>query len=244
MMMEMGEEIRKSNGKVTCCHFSSDGKLLASAGHDKKAVLWNMETLKTECTPEENTHIITDIRFRPNSTQLATSSFDATVRVWDAAQGIRHKLCPLIFTLRRMIFSALVMVTVRFAFGTSISILALGGCSNVRFQPRIGQFLAAAAETVVSIVDVETDRRAQLLQGECIHELNSSGNKFQSCVFHPSFPALLVVSGYQSLELWNTAENKCMTIPAHDCVISALTQSQVTGMVASASYDKSVKIWK
>ncbi|XP_052478853.1 transcriptional corepressor LEUNIG_HOMOLOG-like [Gossypium raimondii] len=45
-----------------------------------------METLKTECTPEENTHIITDIRFRPNSTQLATSSFDATVRVWDAAQ--------------------------------------------------------------------------------------------------------------------------------------------------------------
>ncbi|MBA0786923.1 hypothetical protein Gotri_006866, partial [Gossypium trilobum] len=148
-----------------------------------------------------------------------------------------------------------------------------GGCSNVRFQPRIGQFLAAAAETVVSIVDVETDRRTQLLQGhntevhsicwdtngdflasvsqdsvrvwslasgECIHELNSSGNKFHSCVFHPSFPALLVVGGYQSLELWNTAENKCMTIPAHDCVISALTQSQVTGMVASASYDKSV----
>ncbi|MFQ6645820.1 hypothetical protein Gotur_018907 [Gossypium turneri] len=299
--------IRKSNGKVTCCHFSSDGKLLASAGHDKKAVLWNMETLETECTPEEHTHIITDIRFRPNSTQLATSSFDTTVRVWDAAQvyplaplffhlcvilsygplsqviacgniqGIRHKLCPLIFTLRRMIFSALVMVTVRFAFGTSISILALGGCSNVRFQPRIGQFLAAASETVVSIVDVETDRRTQLLQGhntevhsicwdtngdflasvsqdsvrvwslasgECIHELNSSGNKFHSCVFHPSFPALLVVGGYQSLELWNTAENKCKTIPAHDCVISALTQSQVTGMVASASYDKSVKIWK
>ncbi|KAA3480439.1 Transcriptional corepressor LEUNIG-like protein [Gossypium australe] len=230
--------IRKSNGKVTCCHFSSDGKLLASAGHDKKAVLWNTETLETECTPEEHTHIITDIRFRPNSTQLATSSFDTTVRVWDAAQG---------------------------------------GCSNVRFQPRIGQFLAAAAETVVSIVDVETDRRTQLLQGhntevhsicwdtngdflasvsqdavrvwslasgECIHELNSSGNKFHSCVFHPSFPALLVVGGYQSLELWNTAENKCMTIPAHDCVISALTQSQVTGMVASASYDKSVKIWK
>lgn len=28
--------IRKSNSKVVCCHFSSDGKLLASAGHDKK----------------------------------------------------------------------------------------------------------------------------------------------------------------------------------------------------------------
>lgn len=28
--------ICKSSSKVVCCHFSSDGKLLASAGHDKK----------------------------------------------------------------------------------------------------------------------------------------------------------------------------------------------------------------
>jgi WD40 repeat protein len=40
------------------------------------------------------------------------------------------------------------------------------------------------------------------------------------------------------------AVNKCMTIPAHECVISALAQSPVSGMVASASHDKSVKIWK
>jgi WD40 repeat protein len=44
-----------------------------------------METLQTECNPEEHTHIITDVRFRPNSTQLATSSFDSSVRLWDAA---------------------------------------------------------------------------------------------------------------------------------------------------------------
>jgi WD40 repeat protein len=45
-----------------------------------------METLQTECTQEEHTHIITDVRFRPNSTQLATSSFDTSVRLWDAAE--------------------------------------------------------------------------------------------------------------------------------------------------------------
>ncbi|WJX47894.1 cinnamyl-alcohol dehydrogenase [Trifolium repens] len=73
--------IRKSNGKVVCYHFLSDGKLLASAGHDKKVVLWNIETLQTKSTPKENTVIITEVRFRSNSTQLATSSFDATVRL-------------------------------------------------------------------------------------------------------------------------------------------------------------------
>jgi len=28
--------VRASTSKVACCHFSSDGKLLASGGHDKK----------------------------------------------------------------------------------------------------------------------------------------------------------------------------------------------------------------
>lgn len=141
-----------------------------------------------------------------------------------------------------------------------------GGAAQVRFQPRIGQLLAAAAENVVSIFDVEADRRTHSLQvsvlnmkvktkqentflcnnifialaciqgylfdsqghstevhsvcwdvngeylasvsqesvrvwsltsGECIHELSSSGNKFHSCVFHPSYSTLLVIGGYQ-----------------------------------------------
>ena len=48
----------------------------------------------------------------------------------------------------------------------------------------------------------------------------------------------------QSLELWNMTENKSMTIKAHEDIISALAQSPVTGMVASASHDNSVKLWK
>ncbi|KAJ9154025.1 hypothetical protein P3X46_027404 [Hevea brasiliensis] len=282
--------IRKSNGKVVCCHFSTDGKSLASAGHDKKVVLWNMETLQTECTPEEHNHIITDVRFRPNTTQLATSSFDTSVRLWDAVDpryslqtytGHTSHVMSLDFHPKKNdLFCScdgnneIRLWNVNQYSSTRIS---KGGTAQVRFQPRIGQLLAAAAENVVSIFDVETDRQTHsllghstevhsicwdvngdflasvsqesvrvwsLASGECIHELISSGNKFHSCVFHPSYSTLLVIGGYQSLELWNTGENKCMTIPAHECVISALAQSPLTGMVASASHDKYVKIWK
>lgn len=55
-----------------------------------QAVIWNMDTLQTEMTPEEHQYLITDVRFRPNSTQLATASFDKSVRLWDAANV---KLC-------------------------------------------------------------------------------------------------------------------------------------------------------
>ncbi|XP_042514032.1 transcriptional corepressor LEUNIG_HOMOLOG-like isoform X2 [Macadamia integrifolia] len=282
--------IRTSDSKVVCCHFSSDGKLLASAGHEKKAVLWNMDTLQSESTPEEHTLIITDIRFRPNSTQLATSSFDRTVRLWNAADpnyslhtytGHGSHVMSLDFHPKKtdVFCSCDGNAEIRFwnVNQYSCTKISKGGMAQVRFQPRIGQLLAAAADNVVSIFDVESDRQTHSLQGhskevnsvcwdtngdylasvsqdcvrvwsitsgECIHELSSNGNKFHSCVFHPSFSTLLVIGGYQSLELWNMAENKSMTVPAHEGLIAALAQSPVTGMVASASHDKSVKLWK
>ncbi|KAG2403314.1 Transcriptional corepressor LEUNIG-like protein [Vigna angularis] len=253
-------------------------------------VLWNMETLQTESTPEEHSLIITDVRFRPNSTQLATSSFDTTVRLWDAADptfslqaysGHTSHVVSLDFHPKKndLFCSCDDNNEIRIwnINQYSCSRVFKGGSTQVRFQPRVGQLLAAASGSLVSLFDVETDRQMHMFQGhsadvhcvcwdtngdylasvsqesvkvwslasgECIHELNSSGNMYHSCVFHPSYSTLLVIGGYQSLELWNMVENRCMTIPAHECVISALAQSPVTGMVASASHDKSVKIWK
>ncbi|KDO65918.1 hypothetical protein CISIN_1g047260mg [Citrus sinensis] len=282
--------IRSRNSKVTCCHFSSDGKLLASSGHDRKVVLWNMDTLQTESTPEDHKSVVTDVRFRPNSSQLATASVDKSVRLWDAANP---NFCSQAYTGHSSPIMSLDFhpkKTDLFCFCDNdneiqywsinpflCTHITKGGTAQVRFQPRIGQLLAAASDKVVSIFDIETDRQTHSLQGhaelvnyicwdtngdylasvsqnlvkvwsmasgECIQELSSNGNQFHSCVFHPSYSTLLVVGGISSLELWNMAENKSMTIAAHENIISALAQSPVTGMVASASHDSSVKLWK
>ncbi|XP_062148290.1 transcriptional corepressor LEUNIG_HOMOLOG-like [Alnus glutinosa] len=282
--------IRPRNSKVTCCHFSSDGKLLASAGHDRKVVLWNMDTLQSVSTPEEHKLLITDVRFRPNSSQLATASCDKSVRLWDAANP---SYCLQEYTAHTSAVMSLDFhpkKTDLFCFCDndneisywninpfSCTRISKGGMAQVRFQPRIGHMLAAASDKVVSIFDIETDRKTysfqghpemvnyicwdangdllasvsqnlvkvwSLTSGECIQELSSNGNQFHSCVFHPSYSTLLVIGGISSLELWNMAENKSMTIPAHENIISALAQSPVTGMVASASHDNSVKLWK
>jgi WD40 repeat protein len=44
-----------------------------------------MENFQTQYTSEEHGLIITDVRFRPNSNHLATSSFDRTIKLWNAA---------------------------------------------------------------------------------------------------------------------------------------------------------------
>ncbi|XP_021987273.1 transcriptional corepressor LEUNIG_HOMOLOG isoform X1 [Helianthus annuus] len=281
----------RTGKKVLCCHFSSDGKLLASAGHDKKAVLWNMDTLQTESTPEEHQYLITDIRFRPKSTQFGTASLDQSVRIWDAANPSYCLHAHTTHTSHVMSLDFHPKKTDLFCFCDNENeirywninpfqctrVSKQGGSAQVRFQPVSGQLLAAASDKIVSIFDVESDRQTHSFQehmgnvnylcwnsngdylasvskdsvrvwsvgsGECIHELSSNGNQFYSCVFHPSYPALLVVGGMRSLELWNMAENKSMTVAAHDDIIAALAQSSVTGMVASASHDSSIKLWK
>ncbi|KAK1298168.1 Transcriptional corepressor LEUNIG [Acorus calamus] len=204
--------IQASTTKVVCCHFSSDGKLLATGGHDKKAVLWHTDSLKPKSALEEHSLLITDVRFSPSMPRLATSSFDKTVRVWDADNG---------------------------------------GTTQMRFQPRYGRYLAAAAENLVSILDVETQI--------CRHSLQGHTNPVHSVCWDPMGELLASASedsvrvwtlgsgneeNLLSLELWNMVENKTMTLSAHDGLIAALAVSTSTGYVASASHDKFVKLWK
>eukprot|EP00850_Spirogloea_muscicola_P013542 SM000092S24510 [mRNA] locus=s92:301941:311125:- [translate_table: standard] len=286
-------KLRASTNKVVCCHFSSDGKVLATAGHDKTAVLWNMDTFQKRSTLEEHSLLITDVRFSPSSTRLATSSFDKIVRVWDSDNptfsmrvfsGHQTSVMSLDFHPNNedLLCSCDGDSEIRYwsVNGGHCTRVFKGAMSQMRFQPRAGRLLAAAADNVVSIFDVESETLVHALQrhtkpvhsvcwdaagdfvasvsedsvrvwalgrgqeGECIHELISSGNKFHSCIFHPKHPSLLVIGCYQSLELWNMVENKSMTMAAHDGLIAALAVSPSTGMIASASHDKSVKLWK
>ncbi|KAM0973715.1 hypothetical protein ACFX2I_016884 [Malus domestica] len=285
--------IRACSSKVSSCHFSSDGKFLAIGGYDKKAVLWYTDTLKLKSTLEEHSALITDVRFSPSMPLLATSSFDKTVRVWDADNPS--------YSLRTFMGHSASVMSLDFHPNKDdlicscdgdgqicywsinngcCSCVSKGGTAQIRFQPRLGRFLAAAAENVVSILDVETQTCRHSLQGhtkpihsvcwdpsgeflasvsedsirvwtlgaggegECVHELRCNGNKFHSCVFHPTYTSLLVIGCYQTLELWNMTENKSMILPAHEGLIASLAVSTVTGLIASASHDKFVKIWK
>ncbi|XVE51362.1 hypothetical protein DITRI_Ditri02bG0034100 [Diplodiscus trichospermus] len=283
--------LHSSKCKVLCCHFSSDGKFLASAGHEKKVLIWNMDTLDFAETSQCHSLLITDVRFRPSSTIFATSSFDKTVQIWDSAkpskslsqlEGHAEQVLSLDFHPRKvdLLCSCDSNDEMRLWDINKCSCMHIskGATKQVRFQPRLGNLIATASGNVVNTVDVETNKPQFCLKGhnkdvlsicwdpsgkyiasisedsarvwsvsggECLHELRSTGNKFQSCTFHPGYSQLLVIGGYQSLEIWNPTEsNKTWTVEAHRGLISSLADSVQTEMVASASHDQCVKIWK
>ncbi|KAL2346779.1 hypothetical protein Fmac_000779 [Flemingia macrophylla] len=297
--------IRASTMRVSCCDLSSDGKLLASGGHDKKAVLWYTDSLTQKTTLEGHSSLITDVCFSPSMDHLATSSYDKTIRIWDVENPVYpyrmftgHSAAVMTVdfhpNMNDLVCSCDGDGEIRYWIINSCARVFRGGNTQVRFQPRLGRYLAAAAENIVSIFDVETqaclyflrehtkpvycvcwdpsgeflasghtktvdcvcwDPSGEFLasvsedsvrvwslgsgsEGECVHELSCDRRKFHACVFHPTYPSLL------SLELWNMNENKIMALPAHDGLITALAVSTVNGLIASASHENFVKLWK
>ncbi|KAL8152515.1 hypothetical protein V2J09_010275 [Rumex salicifolius] len=247
--------IAASADKVTCCHFSLDGKLLATGGRDKKAVLWSTDTHNPKSFLEEHTHAITDVRFSASVSRLATSSFDRTVRVWDAdnpGYSLRnftgHSAAVMSLDCHPikddLICSCDDNGEIRYWSINNGSCRQMfrfeNGMTQVRFQPRVGKYFAAAAENYISLYDVETHTRVQALQGHT--------QKVQSLCWDVAGECLASVSEdlvrvWTNLELWDMAENRTMMMPVHDGLVTALSAS-VTGMVASASHDKYVKLWK
>ncbi|KAI5590851.1 hypothetical protein BDE02_04G038400 [Populus trichocarpa] len=283
--------LSSSKSKVLCCHFSSDGKMLASSGHEKKVSIWNMEDFQASNSSEEHSHLVTDVRFRPSSSILATASFDKTVRIWDAAKpsislfkllGHAEQVMSLDFHPRKvdLLCSCDGNDEIRLWNVNKRTCMRVskGATRQVRFQPTIGKLMATSTGNSINVIDVEVGnlvwnlkghskevlsicwdtsgkyiasvsedsaRVWSLVGGNCLGKLHSNGNKFQSCAFHPGYSMLLIIGGYQVLEFWSPTDGgKTWSVPAHGGLIAALADSVENEMIASASHDHCVKLWK
>ncbi|XP_057764479.1 transcriptional corepressor LEUNIG_HOMOLOG-like [Salvia miltiorrhiza] len=283
--------LHPSNNKLSCCDFSTQGKFLAAAGHEKKIFIWNLKQ-STRYSFQGHTQLITDIRFKPNSNMFATSSFDRIVKIWDAANtkkilynlvGHADQVMSVDFHPRKtnLVCSCDRSDEIRFwnAKESACSRYFKGANRQVRFQPRQGSLLAAATGNVINLIDVETGMTHYRFEGhekdvctvcwdicgeylvstsedstriwsivsggKCIHELASCGRDFSSCTFHPAYSQVVAVGSYQSIYIWNpTMGNRTWKFHGHHGIVSAMANSPETNMIASASHDQWVKLWK
>ncbi|CAL5411259.1 unnamed protein product [Camellia sinensis] len=250
--------IHASKGKVLCCHFSSDGELLASAGHDKKCMLSSsqMFVLGQTCILLPHLPLTTLCRFGTQTSQANHSlSFLDMLDKW----------LHWISTQESWISYVPVIIMMRFDYGTSTNMSSHISSRQARFQPRIGNLLATASGNKINLTDVETNSLQDISgkyvasvsedsariwsvvsSGKCMHVFHFNGNKFESCAFHPKYSQLMVIGSYKAINIWNPTEsNKTMTVgEAHDGIVASLADCSQTEIVASVSHDQTVKLWR
>nr|XP_011460664.1 PREDICTED: transcriptional corepressor LEUNIG-like [Fragaria vesca subsp. vesca] len=208
--------LHSSMAKVVCCHFSSNGTLLASAGHEKKVLIWNMESFDVVKTSEEHANLITDVRFRPNSTMFATSSFDKNVKIWDATspsesisklEGHSEQVMSVDFHPRKLnlLSSCDSNDEIRLwnVNQSTCTHMLKGATKQVRFQPRFGKYLAAASGNSVNIFDVETATLDLYSKG------SGHAEDVLSICWDTSGKYLASVSE-DSARIWSASSGKCI----------------------------------
>lgn len=90
--LQLYADLPGHTNKVSTVSFSVDGQWLASAGHDRKVLIWNVKDKETAYTLDGHTAHITCARWSLDNRRLvATSSYDKTLRIWDVGSAIVSK---------------------------------------------------------------------------------------------------------------------------------------------------------
>ncbi|KAJ6367749.1 hypothetical protein OIU78_000332 [Salix suchowensis] len=206
--------LSSSKSKVLCCHFSSDGKMLASSGHEKKVSIWNMEDFQYSKSSEGHSLLVTDVRFRPSSSILATASFDRTVRIWDAAKpsislfklhGHTEQVMSLDFHPRKvdLLCSCDGNDEIRLwnVNNRRCMRISKGATRQVRFQPGIGKLMATSTGNIINVIDVEV--------GNLMWNLKGHSKEVLSICWDTSGEYIASVSE-DSARVWSVAGGNCL----------------------------------
>ncbi len=79
--------LRGHQGDVYFATFSPDGKILATAGRDRTARLWEPATGQIRAVLRGHNHDVNWVAIAPDGRTVATAGEDRSVRLWDARSG-------------------------------------------------------------------------------------------------------------------------------------------------------------
>ncbi|KAH7838084.1 hypothetical protein Vadar_021837 [Vaccinium darrowii] len=233
--------LKSSKGKILCCDFSFDGKLLASAGDDKEAGEPLGKLLG-------HSGQVNSLDFHPKGDILCSCDSNAEIKLWTIDEFVcTHTIKG---ATRQVRFQPRSGTLLAAASGNGISLFDVEtNTLQYSLEGHVNEVKSICWDTSGKYMASVSEESARLWSigygGKCVHELQSNDNKFESCTFHPGYSNVLIIGSDQSFELWNSIKgNKTLTVPAHNGVIAALAYCTETKMVASASHDQCIKLWK
>ncbi|KAM7254677.1 hypothetical protein ACFE04_019918 [Oxalis oulophora] len=151
---------------------------LQSQHQDVEVSVWSTESFEFISSTESHSLHISDIAFRPYLSTFATSSFDKTIKIWDATKltnsqvtfaGHTEQVMSLDFHPKgdHILCSCDTNNEIRYWDLKTLNCLHIskGATAKVRFQPPSGNLLATAAGKHINLIDVETDCLVNCLVG-------------------------------------------------------------------------------
>lgn len=235
---------------ANCIAWSPDGHFLASGGggQDKTIQLWEVVNKKSARQFTGHQGAIISLAFSPDGKQLASGSFDKSVKVWNVDTGkelftLKHNqyVYAVVFNSEGLLASGSWDKTVKlWDHGQLIRTLHLeNSVTALAFSPDNQILAVGSGHGKITLWEVKS--------GQLLHKLTGHEQAITSLVFNPHDLVLASGSGgtKNHIKFWNIKNGQEIgTLTGHHSLVNSLAFSRDGQWFASASEDKTIRLWQ
>jgi WD40 repeat protein len=244
---------------LRCVVFSPDGTMLATGSEDYTVKIWHVDSGECLCTLHGHTDVVWSVAFCPNPISgdymLASGSADRTVNLWCVSTGKLWKtlkgsqigiVCAIAWSRdgETLAVAGEASAVSLWDIHTGQCLQLLGGYTrriwSVAFHPSNNILVTVGRDQCIKLWHLKT--------GKCLRILQGYTGRVWSVVFSPD-GKFLASAVDQTVQLWdglNQKYNKALC--DHNCEVSTVVfcqnqQPENEQILASGSYDRTIKIW-
>ncbi len=257
-------ELKGHDNWITAVAWSPTGPLLASAGLDKKIILWQLPTRKPSrviegaaapaagqpAVADKHVDWIRALSFTPDGKFLVSAGDDKAIIVWEVETGkFVRRLEGSTEWVMALASSPDGKQLAAGGFDRTIRIWDLASGEKVKEIPANNQIIIALAwspdgQTIASGGQDKKLRLWDIVAGKEVRTLEGHTDQVFAVSFHPGGQLLASCSADKTVRLWNSADGKELkNLAGHTNWVYSLAFTSDGSTLATASADETVRLW-